>query len=191
MPQQLGELKFPGRTAELSDPKAFGRLVTDLTKAQWIVYAKRPFAGPQAVLDYLGRYTHRVAISNHRIVSLQDGAVTFTYRDRADNDAIKQMTLDALEFIRRFLLHVLPDGFVKIRYFGFLAHRNRKQATILIRKLIGPTPDPMAVRQENVAEMMLRVTGIVIGLCLRCGVGKMKAGIELAKTVSPQARAPA
>jgi len=185
-----GELKFPGRTAELADPRAFGRLVTDLKKADWIVYAKRPFAGPQAVLDYLGRYTHRVALSNHRIVSMQDGAVTFTYRDRADNNAIKPMTLDAVEFIRRFLLHVLPDGFVKIRYFGFLAHRNRKQAIGKIRELIGPASDPVTIRQETVAEMMLRVTGIVIGVCPMCGVGKMKAGTVLPKTAAFRARAP-
>ncbi|MFZ1982775.1 MAG: IS91 family transposase [Desulfatitalea sp.] len=185
-----GKLRFPGKTAGLSCPRAFGKLVTQLKKQDWIVYAKAPFAGPQQVLDYLGRYTHRVAISNHRIESVKDGAVTFTYRDRADNNQVKHMTLDAVEFIRRFLLHVLPDGFVKIRYFGFLAHRNRKQCIALIRKLIDPSAEPVQIRQETIGEMMLRVTGIDIGLCPKCGMGKMKLGDPLAKTVSAQSRAP-
>jgi len=185
-----GKLKFPAKTAQLSCPTAFGKLVAQLEKKDWIVYAKRPFAGPKQVLDYLGRYTHRVAISNHRIESMQDNKVTFTYRDRADGDQLKHMTLDAVEFIRRFLLHVLPDGFVKIRYFGFLAHRNRKKCIALIRRLIDPTAEPVQIRQETVCEMMLRLTGIDIGLCPKCGMGKMKLGKPLPKTVSVQARAP-
>jgi hypothetical protein len=185
-----GKLKFPAKTAQLSCPTAFGKLVTQLEKQDWIVYAKRPFAGPKQVLDYLGRYTHRVAISNHRIESMQDNKVTFTYRDRADGDQLKHMTLDAVEFIRRFLLHVLPDGFVKIRYFGFLAHRNRKKCIALIRRLIDPTAEPVQIQKETVCEMMLRLTGIDIALCPKCGKGKMKPGKALVKTVSVQARAP-
>jgi hypothetical protein len=169
-----GKLKFPAKTAQLSCPTAFGKLVTQLEKQDWIVYAKRPFAGPKQVLDYLGRYTHRVAISNHRIESMQDNKVTFTYRDRADGDQLKHMTLDAVEFIRRFLLHVLPDGFVKIRYFGFLAHRNRKKCIALIRRLIDPTAERVQIQKETVCEMMLRLTGIDIALCPKCGKGMMK-----------------
>jgi Putative transposase/Transposase zinc-binding domain len=185
-----GKLKFPAKTVQLSCPTAFGKLVAQLEKQDWIVYAKRPFAGPKQVLDYLGRYTHRVAISNHRIESMQDNKVTFTYRDRADGDQLKHMTLDAVEFIRRFLLHVLPDGFVKIRYFGFLAHRNRKKCIALIRQLIDPSAEAVQIQKETVCEMILRLTGIDIGLCPKCGKGKMKLGKPLAKTVSVQPRAP-
>jgi hypothetical protein len=171
------QLKFTGRTAEISGAQDFGKLVAELKRKDWIVYAKRPFAGPQQVIDYLGRYTHRVAISNHRIVALENDRVTFTYRDRADEDKIKHMTLTAVEFIRRFLLHVLPDGFVKIRYFGFMAHRNRKKSIALIRQLIGPGGEAVEIRQETVAEMMLRTTGIDITLCPRCGKGRLQRSL--------------
>jgi len=183
------QLQFPGKTAELSDPRTFGRLIGELKKKDWIVYAKRPFAGPEQVLDYLGRYTHRVAISNHRIVSMQNGRVTLTYRDRSDDDQLKHMTLDAVEFIRRFLLHVLPDGFVKIRYYGFMAHRNRKRSIALIRKLID-SDNKSEIRQETVAEMMLRVTGIDISLCPKCGKGKLIRGRLLSKSPGNKARGP-
>jgi hypothetical protein len=169
---EAGQLQFPGKSAELSSPQAFGQLVAELKQKEWIVYAKRPFAGPQQVLDYLGRYTHRVAISNHRIVSLAQGKVTFTYRDRADGDQEKHMTLDAVEFIRRFLLHVLPDGFVKIRYFGFMAHRNRKRSIALIRMLTN-SDAKFEIRRESVPEMMLRVAGIDIMRCPICAKGHM------------------
>jgi hypothetical protein len=185
-----GKLKLPGKTAQLACAQTFGNLVAQLKKQDWIVYAKRPFAGPQQVLDYLGRYTHRVALSNHRIESVQNDQVTFTYKDRANNDQIKHMTLDAVEFIRRFLLHVLPDGFVKIRYFGFLAHRNRKKSISLIRQLIDPSAGPMQIRCETVGQMMLRVSGIDISLCPICGTGKMQPGKLLVKTVPFQPRAP-
>ncbi len=185
-----GKIKFPGKSSELSCPRAFGKLVTQLKNQDWVVYAKAPFAGPQQVLDYLGRYTHRMAISNHRIESVQNGGVTFTYRDRADNDQLKHMILDAVEFIRRFLLHVLPDGFVKIRYFGFLAHRNRKQCVALIRKMIDPSGAPVQIRQETVGQMMLRLTGIDIALCPKCAMGKLKRGKPLNKARSIRCRAP-
>jgi len=186
---EADKLVFPGRTAHLADPQQFGKLVAQLKKKDWIVYAKRPFAGPEQVLDYLGRYTHRVAISNHRIVAVQDGRVTFSYRDRSDEDRIKHMTLEAVEFIRRFLLHVLPDGFVKIRYFGFMAHRNRKAAIALIRTLCDDR-EPVKIRQETVVEMMLRVTGIDITLCPKCGKGKLQCGKAVPKSISHQPRAP-
>ncbi|MCP3863545.1 MAG: IS91 family transposase, partial [Aestuariibacter sp.] len=128
---EAGKLEFTGQTAALASADGFGRMICTVRKKNWIVYAKRPFAGPEQVLDYLGRYTHRVAISNDRIKTLQNGTVGFTYRDRADDSKKKLMTLEATEFIRRFLLHVLPDGFVKIRYFGFLAHRNKKRCIAL------------------------------------------------------------
>jgi hypothetical protein len=147
-------------------------MLRSLAERQWIVYAKRPFAGPQQVLEYLGRYTHRVAISNHRILSVADGKVAFTYRD-PERKTVRVMTLAAEEFIRRFLLHVLPKSFMKIRYFGFLAHRNKKQAIPLLRKLINPKAKLPEKIKETVAQMMLRLTGIELTLCPECRKGRM------------------
>ena len=147
-------------------------MLRSLAERQWIVYAKRPFAGPQQVLEYLGRYTHRVAISNHRILSVADGKVAFIYRD-PKRKSVRIMTLAAEEFIRRFLLHVLPKSFMKIRYFGFLAHRNKKQAIPFLRKLINPKAKLPEKIKETVAQMMLRLTGIELTLCPGCGKGRM------------------
>jgi putative transposase/transposase-like zinc-binding protein len=166
-------LIFPGKTKVLESPKRFKKLVKSLAKTKWIVYAKRPFAGPEQVLEYLGRYTHRVAISNNRIQSIGNGNVTFTYKDRKQDNQIKLMTLSAQEFIRRFLLHVLPKGFMKIRYFGFLAHINKRQAIPLIRRLIGPDEKLPEKVDETVFEMMLRLTGQDITCCPECKKGKM------------------
>jgi hypothetical protein len=104
---------------------------------EWVVYAKRPFGGPEQVLKYLARYTHRVAISNRRLLSMENGRVTFEWKDYAAGNQTKTMTLEAVEFIRRFLLHVLPSGFVHIRHFGFLANRKRKEKLALCRSLLG------------------------------------------------------
>ncbi|MBL7204903.1 MAG: IS91 family transposase [Desulfobacteraceae bacterium] len=166
------ELIFPGNTAEFGKKQNFERLIKSLSKVKWIAYAKSPFAGPEQVLEYLGRYTHRVAISNNRIVSIDNGKVTFTYRDREQNET-REMTIDADEFIRRFLLHILPKGFMKIRYFGFLAHKNKKQAIPLLRKLINPDAKLPAKMKETVQEMMLRLTGVDITCCPKCKKGKM------------------
>ena len=119
------KLLFVGQTACLANPAAFQLLINGLRKKPWIVYAKKPFGSPVHVLDYLGRYTHRVALSNDRILSAHNGEVTFSYRDRKDQNRKKTMTLDAHEFIRRFLLHVIPKGFVRVRHFGFLANRSK------------------------------------------------------------------
>jgi len=170
---QKEALIFPGNTADFESQQGFGKLVRSLSKANWIAYAKRPFAGPQQVLDYLGRYTHRVAISNNRIVSIDNGNVTFTYRDREGNNEIREMTLDAHEFIRRFLLHVLPMGFMKIRYFGFLSHKNKKEAIALLRKLIDPDAKFPEKIKETILQMMLRLTGRDITCCPKCKRGKM------------------
>jgi 4-hydroxy-3-methylbut-2-en-1-yl diphosphate synthase IspG/GcpE len=166
------ELIFPGNTAELGEKQTFERLIQSLSKVKWIAYAKSPFAGPEQVLEYLGRYTHRVAISNNRIVSILNGKVTFTYRDRERNEA-REMTIDTAEFIRRFLLHVLPKGFMKIRYFGFLAHKNKKQAIPILRKLINPDAKLPVKMKETIQEMMLRLTGTDITCCPKCRRGKM------------------
>jgi len=167
------QLVFTKKTAALESKPNFQQLINSVSKTKWIAYAKRPFAGPQQVLEYLGRYTHRVAISNNRIISIDNGRVTFTYKDRKREDEIKEMTLDADEFIRRFLLHVLPKGLIKIRYFGFLAHTNKKKDVALIRKLIDPDATLPEKIQETISEMMLRLTGIDISCCPKCKKGKM------------------
>jgi 4-hydroxy-3-methylbut-2-en-1-yl diphosphate synthase IspG/GcpE len=166
------ELIFPGNTAGFAEKRSFERLIQSLSKVKWIAYAKSPFAGPQQVLEYLGRYTHRVAISNNRIVSIDNGKVTFAYRDREQNET-REMTIDAGEFIRRFLLHILPKGFMKIRYFGFLAHKNKKQAIPVLRKLINPDAKLPVKMKESIQEMMLRLTGTDITCCPKCKRGKM------------------
>jgi len=168
-----GKLIFPGNTQIYGSPRKFEKLIQLLYRTNWIVYAKRPFAGPKQVIEYLGRYTHRVAISNNRIVSVKNGKVTFTYKDRKCNDEVKEMTVDATEFIRRFLLHVLPDGFMKIRYFGFLANTNKKKCVPLLRKLIDPKAQLPEKMTETVQEMMLRLTGEDITCCPQCQKGRM------------------
>jgi hypothetical protein len=171
---QNDKLIFPGNTAHYHSQQEFKKLVQSLSKVQWIAYAKRPFAGPQQVLEYLGRYTHRIAISNNRILSVDNGQVSFTYRDRERNSELRTMTLHAHELIRRFLLHVLPMGFMKIRYFGFLSHKNKNQAVALLRKLIDPDAQLPEKIVETIMEMMLRLTGKDITCCPKCGKGKMK-----------------
>jgi hypothetical protein len=130
------QLHFDGELAALAQPNAFEALCDNSAKIKWVVYAKAPFGGPEQMLKYLARYTHRVAISNSRLVSLENGHVTFHWKDYADQNRAKTMTLDTDEFMRRFLLHVLPRGFVRIRQFGFLANRVRKQKLELCRCLL-------------------------------------------------------
>ena len=168
-----GKLIFPGNTQIYGCRRRCKTLLQSLFRTTWIVYAKRPFAGPEQVLEYLGRYTHRVAISNNRIVSMENGKVTFTYKDRKCNHEVKNMTLDVHEFIRRFLLHVLPQGFMKIRYFGFLANTNKKTCIPLLRNLIDPTAQCPESVAETLQEMMLRLTGDDISCCPQCQKGKM------------------
>lgn len=166
-------LVFSKKTAALESKQNFQQLINSVSKTKWIAYAKRPFAGPQQVLEYLGRYTHRVAISNNRIISIDNGRVTFTYRDRQKDNEIRKITLVADEFIRRFLLHVLPKGLMKIRYFGFLSHTNKKEQIPLIRNLIDPHATLPEKINESINEMMLRLTGIDITCCPQCKKGKM------------------
>ena len=142
-----GSLRFSGTVAGLADPGAFKRRLAELRRTDWVVYAKPPFGGPATVLAYLARYTHRVAIADSRLIALDDGKVRFTWKDYRVHGRTKVMTLDADEFIRRFLLHVLPDGFHRIRHYGFLANRDRRDNLALCRRLIAandaavePTP---------------------------------------------------
>ena len=155
-----------------------------LREKNWVVYAKRPFGSPQTVLDYLGRYTHRVALSNDRILSAQDGQVTFTYRDRKDKDRLKSMVLGAEEFIRRFLLHVLPGGFMRIRHFGFLANRVKKRALPQCRKLLGLSPALPEMPKRSALDLLRELTGIDLSRCPSCKLGTMIIVGELTRQAS-------
>ena len=177
------KLIFPGKTASTGSEKTFAEMIYKLSTTRWITYAKRPFAGPEQVLEYLGRYTHRVAISNNRLIAVENGQVAFTYRDRESNNEKKIMTLDSDEFIRRFLLHVLPKGFMKIRYFGFLSNIKKKQCILLIRQLIEPMAEQPKQVEETIQQIMQRVTGTDITCCPQCLKGKMIKIRELARPV--------
>jgi hypothetical protein len=150
---QDGQLSFHGDLQPLTQRKTFFAWLRPLFRKDWVVYAKRPFGGPQYVLRYLGRYTHRVAISNHRLVSFADQKVTFHWRDSAHKNEQRLMTLSLDEFLRRFLLHLLPDGFVRIRHFGFLANRRRATCLPLCFQLLGSAPqteqDTSGVKSSN------------------------------------------
>jgi hypothetical protein len=139
----------------------------------WVVYAKKPFGSPHTVLDYLGRYTHRVALSNNRILQVENGEVTLSYRDRKDGNRKKTIPLKAQEFIRRFLLHVLPDGFMRIRHFGFLANRSKKQTLAQCRKLL--KLDPVLPQSPIVSakDLLLKITGADLSRCPCCHEGTM------------------
>jgi hypothetical protein len=139
---QHGQLYFSDNLSLLAQPKIFAAWLRPLFRKDWVVYSKPPFGGPEYVWQYLGRYTHRVAISNHRLVSAADQKVTFRWRDSADNNEQKLMTLSLDEFLSRFLLHLLPKGFVRIRNFGFLANRRRSTLLPLCRQLLGVVPQP-------------------------------------------------
>jgi hypothetical protein len=141
---QDGRLSFHGDLQPLTEPKTFAAWLRPLFRKDWVVYAKPPFGGPEHVLRYLGRYTHRVAISNHRLVSFADGKVTFRWRDSAHNHEQKLLTLSLDEFLRRFLLHLLPKGFVRIRNFGFLANRRCATLLPLCFQLLGSAPQTQA-----------------------------------------------
>ena len=150
----------------------FTSLLKNLYAKEWVVYAKPPFNGPETVLGYLGRYTHRIAITNHRIIGMENGKVSFLWKDYADGNKKKVMTLEATEFIRRFLLHVLPDRFVKIRHFGFLSNRHRKECLDACRMLLGVKEVGPAV-VETWQESLLRITGIDVTRCPLCE-GRMR-----------------
>jgi hypothetical protein len=172
---EKGKLVFPGKRVPLKEKSTFNALLKDLYAQEWVVYCKPPFQSAERVMDYLGRYTHRVALSNNRLVKLENDRVTFRYRDRNDNDTVKLMTLDAFEFIRRFLLHVLPDGFMKIRHYGILSNRNTKSKLSRCMKLLGVHPlDPNREKhQEPWQDLLERITGVDPRICPHCGKGKM------------------
>jgi len=161
---EQGKLEFHGQMAAQSSPPGFARLVRDVCRKKWNVYAKRPFAGPRQVLAYLSLYTHRIAIGNRRILSLDQSTVTFSYKDYADDSKRKTMTLALDEFLRRFCLHILPSRFVKIRHYGLLANRGRDSRIELARQLIGPPPPETPESDEGKQR-----TAPVQLTCTHCG----------------------
>ena len=185
-----GQLVFAGSVAGLAEPAAFTAWLADLRQHAWVVYAKRPFGGPSQVLDYLGRYTHRVALSNDRLVRHAAGVVHFRWKDYADGDRVKVMPLAADEFIRRFLLHVVPDGFVRIRHFGFLANRTRCAKLARCRALLGSAPSSAEASIESVAALMLRLTGLDVARCPVCPQGRLRVTEILAPAPARPLRVP-
>ena len=186
-----GELRLHGG---VNDSHEFECLKTVLRSHEWVVYSKAPFAGAGQVLAYLGRYTHKTAIGSHRLVGFDGEHVRFRWRDYADGNKVKVMRLDADEFIRRFLLHVLPRGFTRLRHYGLLANRCRARKLAMCRALLDqPAPEPR--EPETTREMLLRLTGIDIALCAQCGRGALqqtgileaqdRAGMTAMKTGPP------
>jgi Putative transposase/Transposase zinc-binding domain len=176
---QNNQLRFSGKLAAYAKPGPFHQMIATLRHKKWVVYAKPPFGGPAYVLKYLARYTHRVAIANGRLVDMNHGQVRFQWRDSRDNNRIKVMSLDAVEFIRRFLLHVLPNGFVKIRHFGLLANRNRRQALALCRQHLKATvpqvTDLVTPQQQSAINRC----------CPKCKRGTLHVVVRLMTLVLP------
>jgi hypothetical protein len=164
---RCAELRMPG-DGDPDDTRAFDCLKASLQSNDWVVYTKAPLAGAAKILAYLGRYTHKSAIANHRLVDFDRETVRFRWRDYAHGNKVKVMTLDAGEFIRRFLLHVLPRGFTRLRHYGVLANRGRARKLALCRDLLAQ-PEPEPREPESPEAMMLRLTGIDITVCRQCG----------------------
>ncbi|MCP4601229.1 MAG: hypothetical protein GY847_12015 [Proteobacteria bacterium] len=157
------------------DPR---KLLKKAARPSWVIYAKAPFAGPDQVLRYLGQYTHRIAISNHRLVSMEGRQVTFRYKDRADDNKQKTMTLDAVDFLLRFLTHIMPKGFIRIRHFGLLANAVREKAIARCREHLDANHqsdgDTLQDPEEQTWQQLLeRVTGIDVTQCPVCKIGHL------------------
>lgn len=164
-----GTLAFSKETLTLATSKGYADLRQQLYAKPWIVYAKRPLDGPEQVLDYLGRYTHRVAIANHRLIKVHDGRVRFTYRNRRRGNRVQSTTLSADEFMGRFFLHVLPLGFQRLRHVGFLANRSKAKALPILRELLAVSPEPPPREKKTAAEWVWQLTGTDITQCPQCG----------------------
>jgi hypothetical protein len=172
-----GQLRFFGDLASLAAPAAFATWLRPLRAIRWVVYTKRPFGGPEQVLDYLGRYTHRVAIANSRLVALTEGRISFRWKDYRHHDKQKVMTLGADEFIHRFLLHVLPNGFHRIRHYGYLANGGRAAKLAYCRRLLAvPEPAPPAPPADY-RERYQQLTGHSLDLCPGCGGRMIEIGL--------------
>ncbi len=170
---ESGDLIFPGGIGHLREPHTFETYKRQFYYKKWVVYCKPPFDGAEGVLQYLGRYTHRIAISNNRIISAEGGNVSFRWRDYSDGDKQKTMTLKVDEFIRRYLLHVLPNRYVRIRHFGLLANRRRKNNITLCRELLGTSKATTKETKETWQQQLLRITGIDVFTCPVCQKGRM------------------
>jgi hypothetical protein len=187
-----GKLHWSGSLEKLADPSEFRSYLAPLKKAEWVVYAKPPFGGPQRVIDYVGRYTHRVAISNNRLLDIDNGRVRFLWKDYRHHNRQKTMTLPAEEFIRRFLVHVLPEGFQRIRYYGFLSNRQRKDKLALCRRLLEmPVLDPsdrQAADGQSIhtdyRDRCQTLTGSSLRQCPICPEGRM-ALVEVLAPICP------
>lgn len=193
---EKGELQIPA-----GDP---GELMQQAARKQWVVYSKPPFGGPEQVLRYLGRYTHRIAISNSRIVALDDSGVTFRWKDRTDSDKTKVTSLAGPSFVRRFLMHVVPKGFMRIRHYGFLANAQRAKMVVRCRELIeadnrgeedGGADATQTASEENWQQLLRRLTGVDVTMCPVCGEGRMLRKESVSSTCEsgssgPRARSP-
>ena len=186
--RQTGQLRFPGGAAELASEGAWQALLRGLYQKPWVIYAKRPFAGPQQVIRYLGRYTHRIALSNHRLRSVERGKVSFTWKDYRHGGKKGLMTLSATEFLRRFCLHILPPGFTRLRHYGLLASRNKALALAKARDSL-QVEAPSNPQPQTWQEKLHTLTGLDLGACPCCQTGRMRLRRGLAPTArSPPAR---
>jgi hypothetical protein len=183
---ERGGLRFFGTLGPLADRARFDALMAEVGAINWVVYAKPPFGGPEHVLEYLARYTHRVAIANSRLVSIEDGKIGFLWKDYRHENRRRVMTLDVDEFIRRFLLHVLPRGSQRVRHYGFLSNRQRATSLPRCRELLGVTEEGTDRTQprRNLEAQYEAVTGKSLFLCPACGVGRMRLIGELGPTRS-------
>jgi hypothetical protein len=170
--RRLESLRRRGKLAFDGDPTAWDGLIRRLWNTKWIVYPKATANDPGQALDYLGRYTHRVAISDHRILAIKDGQVTFAWRDRAENNTEKRLTIPCSDFISRFLLHVLPRGFQKVRAYGWLAQRHKTAMLAAIRAHLGVQPPPPP-EDETAPERILRLAGVDVTRCPVCAAGHL------------------
>jgi hypothetical protein len=182
---QQNDLIFPGGISDIGTNAGFKKLKRQLFSKEWVVYSKQPFGGPKQVLSYLSRYTHRVAISNNRILDMGNNTITFSYRDRKNDNENKSMPLKANEFIRRFLLHALPKKLMRIRHSGFLANRCKKKDLLKCRKIL--EQDNISEKQSNksVKELMLELTGQDISTCPFCKKGKLQKMLKIPEQTGP------
>jgi Putative transposase/Transposase zinc-binding domain len=183
-------LTFSDTTAALATPQGFAHLLAHLYATAWVVYAKAPFAGPAQVVDYIGRYTHRVAITNTRLVDVRHGQVCFTYRNRRHGERLEEMTVDAHTFLHRFLLHVLPTGFVRLRHYGFLANRCKARTLSQCRHLLGQVSPPPTRQQQPVVQWIQHVAGIDLTQCPQCGARPLHRQAVPPASHRPRPRSP-
>ncbi len=182
---QKNGLIFPGKISDIGTNAGFRKLKKQLFSKEWVVYSKQPFGGPKQVLSYLSRYTHRVAISNNRILDMENNTIKFSYRDRKNDNEKKSMPLKANEFIRRFLLHSLPKKLMRIRHSGFLANRCKKKDLLKCRKILEQDNIPEKQSNKSVKELMLELTGQDISTCPFCKKGKLQKMHKIPEQTGP------